>query len=276
MNTTVDPTDVAAASAPLSPTVRVSDEQVAFFRENGFLAIDAITTPDEIERMRVAYDEIFARRAGREEGMQFDLAGTDEDDQEAALPQILDPRRFSAALRDTLYEVNALAISRQLLGEEARMTGSHAIFKPAGHGAATPWHQDEAYWDPGQNYLSLSVWMPLQEATLENGCMQFVPGSHLLEVLGHHHINHDPRIHGLEVDEGVADLSGAVACPLPAGGATFHLSRTLHYTGPNRTSVPRRAFILGFAVPQPRRDTPRDFPWQREEVSSHTEKQKKR
>jgi hypothetical protein len=63
--------------------VRVSDEQVAFFRENGFLAIDAITTPDEIERMRVAYDEIFARRAGREEGMQFDLAGTDEDDREA-------------------------------------------------------------------------------------------------------------------------------------------------------------------------------------------------
>ena len=40
-----------------------------------------------------------------------------------------------------------------------------------------------------------------------------------------------------------------VGCPMPAGGATFHVMRTMHYSGPNSTAEPRRAFILKFAVP---------------------------
>lgn len=262
----------ASMSAVHSPMIRISDEQIAFFHENGFLAVEAITTQEEVARMRVAYDDIFARRAGRDEGMEFDLGGTDEDDQVAVLPQILEPRKYAEALRDTLYETNALAVSRQLLGEEAQARGSHAIFKPARYGSATPWHQDEAYWSSAHDHCSLSVWMPLQEATLENGCMQFIPGSHRLDVLPHHHIHNDPRIHGLEVDDGLVDLSTAVACPLPPGGATFHLSRTLHYTGPNRSDVPRRAFILGFGLPMKPRETPRDFYWQRRTATTAARK----
>src|SRR3712207_4622526 len=107
------------------PADRLTDDQVAFFHENGFLALDAITTAEEVERMRVAYDAIFAERAGRDEGMQFDLAGTDEDESDANLPQILDPQRYAGALRDTLAERNGLAIARQLLGEETKFGGSH-------------------------------------------------------------------------------------------------------------------------------------------------------
>src|SRR5262249_30176501 len=152
--------------------------------------------------------------------------------------------KYEPELQNCLYRVNALAISTQLLGPENRFTGDHAILKPAFHGAPTPWHQDEAYWGSDFEYNALSIWMPLQEANLENGCMQFIPGSHQLEVQPHHCINNDPRIHGLEIDE--IDTSRAVACPLPPGGATFHLSRTMHYTSPNRSSEPRRAYILTF------------------------------
>src|SRR5205085_8106879 len=123
----------------------------------------------------------------------------------------------------------------------------HAILKPALHGVETPWHQDEAYWDPAFEYESMSIWISLQEATEENGCMWFVPGSHRLDVLPHHSIDNNPRIHGLEVDG--ADVVKAIACPLPAGGCTIHHNRTLHYTGPNRSSQPRRALILGFGLP---------------------------
>src|SRR5262249_25958331 len=146
-----------------------------------------------------------------------------------------------------IFRVNALAIARQLLGPETQARGEHAIFKPAGRGAATPWHQDEAYWDPTLDYTAMSLWIPLQEATVENGCMQFIPRSHRQDVLPHHCIDNDPRIHGLEVDS--IDPSTAAACPIPAGGATIHHNRTLHYTGPNRTSIPRRAYILGFGLP---------------------------
>ncbi|HEY0866132.1 MAG TPA: phytanoyl-CoA dioxygenase family protein, partial [Fimbriimonas sp.] len=220
----------------VQPTLRLTDEQVAFYHREGYLAIGALTTPDEIERLREIYDDLFIRRVGRERGDQFDLAGTDEEGKEASLPQILGPSKYAPELIEGLLFANARAAARQLLGEEAEFGGDHAIFKPAHSGAPTPWHQDEAYWNPAVDYNSLSIWVPLQEATLENGCMQFIPGSQNLEVQPHHSIGNDPRVHGLEIDE--VDDSSAVACPLPAGGATFHGSRTLHFTGANRSDVP--------------------------------------
>lgn len=237
----------------------VSKEQVDFFQVNGFLALEELAGPDEVAAMRELYDRLFAERAGRGVGDQFDLAGADEDGARASLPQILRPSYYAPELLDMPCRERALAVARALLGDAAQPMGDHAIMKPAGHGAATPWHQDEAYWSPDLQYNSLSVWIPLQEATVANGCMHFIPGSHHLDVLPHHCINNDPRIHGLEVDD--IDDSTAVACPLPPGGATFHMARTLHYAGPNHTDGVRRALILGFGTPTKPYPEPRRFPW---------------
>lgn len=255
------------------PTVSLTPAQIEFFHANGYLCLEAITTPDEVERLRAAYDRIFQQRAGREEGNQFDLAGTDEEGKEAALPQILSPRQYASELADTLYETNARAIAQQLLGPDVQFTGDHAIFKPAGHGAPTPWHQDEAYWDPKVNYNSVSFWMPLQEATLENGCMQFVPGSQDMEIIPHQSIGGDTRVHGLETVEAIEE-NRAVACPIPAGGVTIHGSRTLHYTGPNHSDVPRRALILGFGVPPTPRTDGRRFPWNEAKRTAREERRR--
>ncbi len=243
------------------PTITITQEQVEFFRREGYLSIPEITTQEEVARLRVIYDRLFESRVGREEGNQFDLAGADEEDKQASLPQILNPVKYEPELEHTLFRANAFAISKQLLGPETRPGGEHAIFKPARHGAATPWHQDEAYWNPQKEYFSLSVWMPLQEATVENGCLWFVPGSHQSEVLPHHSINNDPRVHGLEVDEPEKHTQHAVACPLPAGGATFHRNATLHYASANTTDIPRRAYIHGFGRPAKERSQPRRFIW---------------
>ncbi|HZO90460.1 MAG TPA: phytanoyl-CoA dioxygenase family protein [Chthonomonadaceae bacterium] len=243
----------------LTPTVTLTQEQIDFYHREGYLAIEALTTQEEVAWLRGIYDRLFAERAGREEGNQFDLGGPDEEGKEAVLPQILNPAKYAPELKEGLYRVNALAIAQQLLGPECKFQGEHAIFKPARYGAETPWHQDEAYWNPAMQYNSMSIWIPLQEATVENGCMWFVPRSHKLEVMPHHCINNDPRIHGLEVDN--ANTSAAVACPLPPGGATIHHNRTLHYTGPNRSDIPRRAYILGFGLPATPRKEPRVFYW---------------
>jgi ectoine hydroxylase-related dioxygenase (phytanoyl-CoA dioxygenase family) len=245
------------------PTLTLSPEQIAFFKREGYLTLPAITTSEEVERLRDIYDRLFAMRAGREEGNQFDLAGTDEEDEPATLPQILNPAKYAPELAKALYRANAQAIATQLLGPETEYMGEHAIFKPPRIGAETPWHQDEAYWNPALEYESLSVWLPLQEATLQNGCMQFIPSTHILEVQPHHNIAHDPRIHGLEVDE--VDATKVVACPIPAGGATIHHCRTLHYAGPNHSDMPRRAYILLFRLPPKKREIVRDFYWQKDE-----------
>jgi ectoine hydroxylase-related dioxygenase (phytanoyl-CoA dioxygenase family) len=221
-------------------TVQLSEDQTAFYHREGYLALDAITTQEEVAAVRTIYDRLFAQRAGREEGNQFDLAGSDEEGKEAALPQILMPVKYA-------------------LGADAVHQGEQAILKPPRHGAVTPWHQDEAYWDGSLDYNALSIWVPLQPATIENGCMHFIPRSHAEEVQPHHTINNNPRVHGLEVDE--LDTRAAVACPIPAGGATIHPSRTFHYAGPNTTGEPRRAYILGFGTPPKKRPVPHDFYW---------------
>ncbi len=245
----------------MSATISVlSAEQIASFHESGYLAVDALVSPDEVEKMRGLYDRLFANQTGREAGDHFDLAGDDEAGAPAKLQQMLNPSRYEPAFAALQCGQTALALARQLLGEGTEAQGDHAILKPAGKGVATPWHQDEAYWSPDLAYNALSLWIPLQEATLENGCMHFIPGSHRGEVQAHHPINHDPRVHGLEVDTPVDDAA-AVACPLPAGGATFHLARTLHYAGANHTDQPRRAYIMMFGTPPQPFAGERRFPW---------------
>lgn len=266
------PTPITRTPTTRTP-ITLTDPQIAFYRENGFLAIEAITTSEEISRLCTVYDRLFEQQAGRKDGNQFDLAGTDEEGKPATLPQILGPRNYAPELIGTLYEANALSIAAQLLGAGAVFTGDHAIFKPAASGAATPWHQDEAYWDPGLDYQTLSVWMPLQEATLENGCMVFLPGSHRQEIVPHQSIGGDRRVHGLEMLDAV-DESRAVACPLPAGGATFHDARTMHFTGANRSAVPRRAYILGFGLPATLRAEDRHFPWNAAKQTAREARQK--
>ncbi len=255
-----------------TPDIILTPEQIAFFHTNGFIALEKLATPEEVERLRGIYDRLFETRAGREEGNQFDLGGADEEGEDATLPQILNPSKYAPEMREGKYRDVALSVVRQLLGPEAQAGGEHAILKPPFHGAPTPWHQDEAYWNPDLEYCSVSLWMPLQEATLENGCLQFVPGSHQWEVFPHHSIGHDLRVHGLEVEG--ADTSTAVACPLPPGGATIHLNRTLHYAGPNPTATPRRAYILGFGLPAKPRTTPRRFPWNEIKQTAREERRK--
>lgn len=235
--------------------LELTNEQVEQFRRDGFIALDAITDAEEVERLREIYDRLFARESGFEEGDRIELAGG------ATLPQIVNPEKYEPELLQTKAMQNAHAIARRLLGPDAVSAGSHAIMKPPQHGAATPWHQDEAYWHPAYDHHALSVWMPLQPATLENGCMQFVPGSHSLPIVPHRLINEDA--HGLVVEEEPGEA--AVPCPIPAGGATVHSGRTLHYAGPNGSDAPRRALIMAFRLDPTPVDPPHDYHWQRPE-----------
>ena len=132
--------------------------------------------------------------------------------------------------------------------------------EPAGVGRPTYWHQDEAYSDPAVERRAFGAWMPLSECTIEMGCMRFIPGSHRDGVLPHHSRRPDIRPDLYEVVEEVDD-SRAVACPLPAGGATFHHVRTLHYIAPNVSPRTRRVNAIEFETKPVRRAVPAATPW---------------
>lgn len=231
----------------MQPSFALSTEQLARFREDGFLPIHGLTTAAEIESLRVVYDRLFDKKAGYERGLHLDMLSTDDDAAKTPqLSQILNPAEFAPELRETLFRKNALAVAQQLLGPEATPWFEHAICKPARHGAATPWHQDEAHRnDPGVAYEQISIWVPLQKATIENGCMRYIRGSNRGPILLHRSPNNDPRIMALECAEEF-DASLETFVPLTAGDAVVHDSRTLHGANANQTDAPRRAYIMAF------------------------------
>jgi ectoine hydroxylase-related dioxygenase (phytanoyl-CoA dioxygenase family) len=88
-----------------------------------------------------------------------------------------------------------------------------------------------------------TCWVALDESTLKNGCMWFVPGSHKEKELRPHRTASE-KSHVLCTDfcceeEGKPE-------PLQAGSCTFHHGRTLHYSRGNETMKPRRTYITNY------------------------------
>ena len=257
----------AAISHPL-----LSEEQLAFLNKNGYVTLPEITSGEEVAELRRIIAGLFEKKVGYDQGAYFNFAGAEEDADGPSIPQIVGPHHFAHKLKRTEFRRNATAVARQILGPQARFHVDHSMTKPPYVGAATPWHQDEAFKDPRFEYREISIWMPLQPVDDINGCMQFIPGTHKGSVLPHRNPNGDSRVHALECYEGF-DPAQAVACPLPAGGCTIHFGRTIHGAGPNRSDAPRYAYVLIFHVPLDAASaTVREFPWQREKNTARMQR----
>ena len=242
-------------------TVEVSRAQCAEFKARGFVAIERIMPDEEIAWLGEVYDRLFEERTQTVPGGYFDLSRPYDSPGEDLQPQILVPEVRFSELRRTSFWRNGRAIAAQLLGVDSKQLRGwgHMIRKPPRVGAALPWHQDEAYWDPSFDYVALGSWTPLDPATLESGCMSFIPGSHRGDVAAHRHVNDDPTVHGLYAPD--VDASNAVAVPMPPGGAIFHHCRILHSSGANRSGRGRRAYANEWQLEPMRRESPAHRPW---------------
>jgi ectoine hydroxylase-related dioxygenase (phytanoyl-CoA dioxygenase family) len=262
----------AAIGADAAPVL--TDAQVAFFKEHGYLALDRITSGEDAAEIRRVLVELFERKAGHEQGAYFNFAGNEKDANAPSIPQIMAPRNFAGDLAKSEFRRNAMRLARQILGPEARFHIDHTLMKPPVTGVPTPWHQDEAFKDPKVFQDEISIWMPLQAVNDVNGCMMFIPGTNRGEVLPHRTPGNDPSVHAIECFEGF-DPADAVTCPLPAGGCTIHSGRTLHGAGPNRSDAPRYAYVLIFHLPAVPVENPRTFPWLQGKATDRMERQQK-
>lgn len=239
----------------------LSSHQVAKFQKLGFLTLDSVADPREVAEIRKTLVHLFERRRGQEEGAYLDMVDPEDNPEHPIQPTIINPLHYESRLWRTPYRALVTAYARQLLGPEATWSFEHAILKPAGSTAVTPWHQDEAFRaDPNFYYETISFWLPLQVCTTDSGCMRYVPGTHRGEVISHRSPGGDTRIHVLECDE-APNLAEAVDCPLDVGGATVHHGRVIHSAGANLSDTDRYAYIIGFELPPRLRKEPRSFPW---------------
>ncbi len=240
--------------------VAPSPDEVAFFRKNGFLAVQRLTTDAEIAWLKTIFEHIFDPANAGRRGAPLDRSGELAPGEPSRLQQAFFPEMQFPQILTSIFHRNAKRYAAALLGEdEAELTcWGHMIRKPPG-GRAAAWHQDHAYWEPEFDYHALGVWLPLHDVTVEMGAMQFIPGSHQRGLVPHRH--DDAPIHNVLTVAEPIDASKAVACPLKAGGATFHHAETLHYTAPNTTHRPRLAFPMEFQRKPMRRGTPEPMPW---------------
>jgi ectoine hydroxylase-related dioxygenase (phytanoyl-CoA dioxygenase family) len=131
-------------------------------------------------------------------------------------------------------------VVESLIGPNALLFQEMALVKPPFIGSEKPWHQDNAYFSVAPLDAIIGVWIALDDAKVENGCMHVLPGGHHIGALRHFHGN------DCEIVEGRVDVTKARAVPVPAGGALFFYGLLPHETPPNRSPERRRALQFHF------------------------------
>jgi ectoine hydroxylase-related dioxygenase (phytanoyl-CoA dioxygenase family) len=151
----------------------------------------------------------------------------------------------SPLIWDALYTSEAiLKVVRHFLGDDALLKFNSCFLKPARTGSATPWHQDNGLWRDGETE-PFNFWMALDPATRQNGCMQFIPGSHRTPIVPH--VLYEDSIHGEIPREIVAEFQqkyGLHHIEMEPGDVVFWHSNLYHYSPPN-TSEQGRISIAG-------------------------------
>ena len=212
------------------------------FLADGFCRVDDAIEASELQELRAIYDWCFSAEAEGKVDRKA-LGGIDAQDRQA-LPQVLHPSNALPHLRELGYLRRIAQIASAVFEDEVELLGEHMILKPAGYGVATPWHQDQAYHDPSMTFRSINFWLPLEEASLESGCMRFIPGSHHAPILPHEHLMPgDPQTAMAVQDQDYWSIN-ATTVPCPVGSCSLHHSYMLHAAGPNVTDQARRAYVL--------------------------------
>jgi hypothetical protein len=243
--------------------VHPCQEEVDRFQRDGFLAVERLTTDEELEWLTELYEHIFDPANASDRGAPVDRStGVDGDPTLPLVTQAFMPEFNYPELLRTTFQRNARRYAAALLQVDEREISSwgHMIRKAPGAREAS-WHQDEAFWEPEFEYHAIGCWLPMHDVDEQMGTMQFIPGSHRNGVLPHRAKDDDAVLHVLYADIDPAITADRVVCPLKAGGATFHDARTLHYTAPNGTDRPRLAFPTEFEVAPRRRAVPEVRPW---------------
>lgn len=217
--------------------MRFTDTQIARFRAEGYLAVPGFWTPREVAAMRAELNRL--RRNGLLRNVATDGDGKTRSKTRENL-QLCPMAPHSALFRAMPFAPKVAQAVGQLIGDPVLLHLDQVFLKPAGHGAGTNWHQDNAYFQIADPLRGVALWTAVHDATVANGTMQVIPGSfretyeHRRDPESDHHIRCWP------------DEDRAVPVALPAGGALFFAYGTAHRTGANTSDHERAGVALHF------------------------------
>ena len=226
----------------------LTGEQLEAFDEQGFIAGVPILDEVQVETLREQLLRLVdVEHPGNSLFYEFHL--DESEDPGTVLFHALGGWRIEVGFHDLLYSPAARIAAYQLLGAPVRFFHDQLFVKPPRHGGVVSWHQDFSYWQWTQPMAHLTCWIALDDATTENGCLHYVPGSHRWGLL---------PVTGLSGDmESVKEIlepwqvevfQNRVPVELKAGEAVLHHPLVMHGSFQNRSSDPRRGAVINFAA----------------------------
>jgi ectoine hydroxylase-related dioxygenase (phytanoyl-CoA dioxygenase family) len=223
---------------------RLSDDQLDFYHQHGYLAGIRILSDAQVERLRTELAQFFEPdHAGRE--LWYEYHTNESADPNSVLFHALGAWRIAPGFHDLLWHPAFTVPASQLLDGAVRFWHDQLFCKPAKHGGVVAWHQDYSYWTRTKPMAHLTCWIGLDDATKENGCVHYVPGSHRWDLLPITGLAGDmTAIREVLNDQQWAAFNEPVAVELKQGECTFHHPLTVHGSFENRVDRPRRAAVV--------------------------------
>jgi ectoine hydroxylase-related dioxygenase (phytanoyl-CoA dioxygenase family) len=216
---------------------RLSETEVAHYHREGWLIPQFRLPHDEVTRMRDALDALIRANPGvRPEKLVS--AHIEGDNGEGV--------RGDARFLELARDVRIVELVSGVIGDDIILWGCHVFCKPASDGYATPWHQDGHYW-PIRPLANCTVWVALEESTIENGCLRVIPRSHRDRML-HEHLHEDRADLALNqrMADGVFDEAQAVDLELAPGQMSLHDVFMIHGASANRSNKRRTGVALRY------------------------------
>lgn len=160
----------------------------------------------------------------------------------------------SSVFQEAVGDKRLLDILEKILAPDIEFLSDKVVFKSESMTFASPWHQDWHYWHGAHKH---SIWIALDDATVENGCLKLFPGSHKSAIV-HDGDASDGHGFGNRLRPDAIDESLAVTAEVEAGGAVFFHDLTLHASHPNRSGEERWVWIPTY---RDAKAEDNDYPW---------------
>ena len=222
---------------------QVTSDQIEFYRENGFLIIDDFLTGSELASWQDAIDEAVAHHVSRDDA--FHNQKGEDGYYKNVFVQCVNLWKTSQKVKQLILDPELGKLAADLAGTSGvRLYHDHAMVKQP-WANPTNFHVDNPY-DPFYSHQAIMFWVALDDTTVQNGCLYFLPGTH--------------KTSGFEVggslgEVGIGELFREYpewaeiepcAAEMKAGAGVFISGMVAHAAGPNMTTHPRRAFAMLF------------------------------
>lgn len=220
----------------LETDYNLTQDQIDAYRRDGFIQLNDVIAGPDLQALRDAVAGAVERESG----------GKIDPDRKRGVYEEIFIQKVNLWQRHP--DVNRFVMCRRFANLAARLSGrpirvwhDQALFKEPRTGAKTPWHQDTHYWPHQEKEDQLTIWIALKDATIHNGCMSFIPGTHKLKTIEPINLANPQDIFSLAPQfKGIKPKT----CELKAGSVTFHNGLTFHYAGPNKSDGMREAFAI--------------------------------